>query len=230
MPEPLVGPLVDAGTAIPVRDGAAGLEVLLVHKGSGPQFHAGSWVFPGGKVDPEDRAGVPDGDRLAACAVAAVRETAEEAGVALDPASLVPFAHWTTPEGAPRRFATWFFLATPVVGGDHAPSFDGSEIQNAAWLTPQQALDQHHDGELDLPVPQYVSLLALADAPDVAAACAAAQANEPIEYLGRLREDDRGRLVFVYLPDAAFDGGPLDTPGARHRLVIDGRHMRYARP
>jgi hypothetical protein len=158
-----------------------------------------------------------------------VRETAEESGVALDPESLLPFAHWTTPEGAPRRFATWFFLALPAAGGDHAPTFDGSEIQNAAWMTPQQALDQHHGGELDLPIPQYVSLSALADSADVEAAYAAARAVEPIEYLGKLREDDQGRLVFVYLPDAAFEGGALDLPGARHRLVMDGRRMLYER-
>src|ERR1700692_2001424 len=43
--------------------------------------------------------------------------------LALD--ELVPYAHWITPEGMPKRFATWFFLAAapPEQAGAH----DGKE-------------------------------------------------------------------------------------------------------
>lgn len=222
-------PARDAGTAIPLRDGPGGLEVLLVHKGKGPQFHAGSWVFPGGAVDDADRAASATGDGVGAGAMAAARETFEESGVRLEPGSLVPFSHWTTPEVAPRRFATWFFLAATDPATDHVPVFDGHEIQDAAWMSPRRALDRHHDGEIDLPVPQYVSLLTLLESPTVERALAAAVARTPVAHLGRLRDDGNGRMVFVYESDAAFDGRPLDTPGARHRLVIDGRRMRYER-
>src|SRR6202048_3108743 len=39
--------------------------------------------------------------------------------LALD--ELVPYAHWITPEGMPKRFATWFFLAAapPEQAGAH---------------------------------------------------------------------------------------------------------------
>lgn len=224
--------LRDAATAIPLRDGADGLEVLMVHKGPGGQFHAGNWVFPGGKVDPEDWAGLDPDDRLGACARAAVRETLEEAALTLDPESLVAYAHWTTPVGAPRRFATWFFLAR-LAGGDRddadVPHFDGAEIQDARWMSPSQVLDLHHGEKLTVSVPQYISLLGLTPRADVASALDAARRSEPLDYLGQLRTDDAGRLVFVYQPDAALDGAPLDTAGPRHRVIAEGRRMIYER-
>ena len=43
-----------AATVVVVRDGAGGeIEVLMVHRNSKHTF-GGMWVFPGGKVDPED--------------------------------------------------------------------------------------------------------------------------------------------------------------------------------
>ncbi len=82
---------VPAATVLLIRDGAEGIEVFLVERGSGLHFGS-ALVFPGGKVDPED--GEPaifercDGlDSLsaeeAALRVAAVRETFEESGVIL---------------------------------------------------------------------------------------------------------------------------------------------------
>jgi 8-oxo-dGTP pyrophosphatase MutT (NUDIX family) len=216
-----------SGTAIALRDRDSGIEVLLVHKGGGRQFHAGSWVFPGGAVDDDDRNGLAPDDHLGACRVAAIRETFEESGVHVEPGSLVAFSHWTTPEMAPRRFATWFFLATVDASAEHVPTFDGQEIQDAAWMTPGVALERHHAGEIDLPIPQYVSLLGLREHPTAAAAQQAARAAEPVRYLGQLRDAGGGRMVFVYEADAAYGGHPLDAPGPRHRLVIDGRQMTY---
>lgn len=231
-------PLRAAGTVVVVRDGdgrmsgmssssGATLEVLLLHKGHGPQFHAGHWVFPGGAADPADAAGLDPDDDRAIARRAAVREAREEAGLILDPTDLVPLSHWTTPEGANRRFATWFFLAQ--VRDTAALAIDGDEIIDSCWLTPTAALDRHHEGALVLPVPQYLSMLWMAEHADVASALARAAAADPIRYLGRLRTDDDGRMVFLYDSDVAYDGGPLDKPGARHRAVQDGLRWRYER-
>ena len=97
-------PMHDAATVVLVRDGAEGLECLMLRKTSGQAF-GGLWVFAGGRVEPGDGSGL-DGARAAA-----VREALEETGLVVDPADLVPISHWTPPVEAPRRYATWFFLA-----------------------------------------------------------------------------------------------------------------------
>src|SRR5688500_20335105 len=87
----------------------------------------GMWVFPGGRVDPED------GEDEAGARRAAVRETVEEASLVVDPSALVPFAHWTPPPIAPKRFATWFFLAAAPTG---VVAVAGSELHAHPWGTP----------------------------------------------------------------------------------------------
>lgn len=85
---------VPAATVVLVRDGAAGLEVLLMRRPDTMAFAPGMHVFPGGRVDPAQdpvppvRGSLPGGDwadgTLArALVVAGVRETFEEAGVLL---------------------------------------------------------------------------------------------------------------------------------------------------
>src|SRR4051795_10090346 len=93
-----------AATVVVVRDGAGGeIEVLMVHRNSKHAF-GGMWVFPGGKVDPEDvDPGDPNNEEHTARRAAA-REAQEEAAVALDPQQLVAISHWTPPPEAPRKF------------------------------------------------------------------------------------------------------------------------------
>jgi 8-oxo-dGTP pyrophosphatase MutT (NUDIX family) len=97
-------PLQPAATVVLLRDAPGALETLLIQRGRKLVFFGGAWAFVGGRVDDEDRAGA--GDELAASRIAAVREAREESGLVLDAADLVPFSHWTTPPGPPRRFAT----------------------------------------------------------------------------------------------------------------------------
>ena len=81
-----------AATLILLRDGGAGLEVLMVRRHDDSSFAAGALVFPGGAVHREDgaaglRARCRDLDALApalaGAAVAAIRETFEECGILL---------------------------------------------------------------------------------------------------------------------------------------------------
>ena len=118
-----------AATVVVLRDGVKGLEVLLGRRSSNLAFHGGAWVFPGGRIDPEDYAGAP-ADLEAAARRAAVREAKEEAGVDVVAATLVHFSNWTTPEISPKRFATWFF-AGPVAGGNEIADGYETEIGRA---------------------------------------------------------------------------------------------------
>jgi 8-oxo-dGTP pyrophosphatase MutT (NUDIX family) len=91
-------PTVPAATLIIFRRHAGETQILFVERAATMAFAAGAIVFPGGRVDPGDHmlaANFPeiDGDDAAA-RIAAIRETVEEAGIAIgldgaiDPASI----------------------------------------------------------------------------------------------------------------------------------------------
>ena len=203
---------IPAATVVLARDcnGADGYEVLMLRKNAQLAF-GGMWVFPGGRVDADDGAG-EDGARRAA-----VREALEEAALVVEASSLVPFSHWTPPRGAPRRFATWFFLAPAPVGGE--VTIDGGEIHDHVWVTPTVALERHAAGEVELAPPTWVTLEWLAAVPTIEAALAQAAAG-PVEYFETHIGSADGDLVAVWHGDAAYESGDLAAPGPRHRLVM----------
>ncbi len=86
--------------------------------------------------------------------------------LALD--ELVPYAHWITPEGMPKRFDTWFFLAAapPEQVGAH----DGKESTDSIWLSPREALAGGESGRFKLPFPTTRNLIRLGKQPNVSAA------------------------------------------------------------
>ena len=105
-PDPPAVP-VPSATLILLRQGSPGLEVLLLERTPRSGFIPGAWVFPGGRVDPEDgdpellpyvegltereareQLALEDGEFPAlAFWVAAARETFEETGALLSPAT-----------------------------------------------------------------------------------------------------------------------------------------------
>lgn len=158
-----IGPMTDikpvpAATVVLVRENAVDttLEVLLLRRNSKLVFHGGHWVFPGGRVDAADFAACSTGLEYQAARKAAVRETREEAGIALLEQRLIHVAHWTTPPSLPRRFCTWFFVypLTEAV----AVEVDNDEILEYRWITPQQALQEAQQELLILPRPTKVTL------------------------------------------------------------------------
>jgi 8-oxo-dGTP pyrophosphatase MutT (NUDIX family) len=132
-----------------LRGGDAVLEVLLVRRTPEARFMGGFWVFPGGAVEPADRAAT---DEDGAHRAAAVRELAEEAAIeGVDPASLVGYSRWVTPETSGIRFDTRFYLAAAPVGAQ--PRVDGEECVDAGWFAPGAALDAYDRGDLPLVLP-----------------------------------------------------------------------------
>ncbi len=135
-----------AASVILLRGGGEQLELLLVKRTPHARFMGGVWVFPGGAVDAREGAGDE------AHRVAAVRELHEEAGIALeDPAALVKFSRWITPEEVQIRFDTHFFLAQLPPGQE--PQVDGEECVDLGWFTPRAALDANSAGEIQLVFP-----------------------------------------------------------------------------
>ncbi len=146
-------------------------------------FMAGKYVFPGGRVDKTDKIGpvgselrsgeiakllvemkgVPSPARARAIALAAVRETFEEAGIVIGSAlgdrkakapagwdafygtgfapaldALTFFARAITPPGRPRRFDTRFFCADAACIVERLAINDG-ELSGLDWITLEEA-------------------------------------------------------------------------------------------
>jgi 8-oxo-dGTP pyrophosphatase MutT (NUDIX family) len=152
---------------IVVREGQAGLEVLLAQRNPAVSFMGGAWVFPGGAVQAGD-------DGFEGCAL---RELEEEAKLRLEgPKELTPFSHWITPAEVAVRFDTRFYLAEAPADADPRP--DCEECVAVRWLTPAAALDAHRRGELALVFPTIKHLERLATFDSVAHAQESARASE----------------------------------------------------
>ncbi|MFO0748649.1 MAG: NUDIX hydrolase [Myxococcota bacterium] len=153
-------------------------EILLLRRHAGQGFMANVWVFPGGRVDEADHP--PEaGGPLDAHRAAAIRECAEEAGLALT-GELIACAHWVTPASEKKRFDTRFYLSVVAAGSVATP--DATEVTEALWITAADALARHARVDLPLAPPTWLVLHAMAACPDLAAleAWARAQAPEPV--------------------------------------------------
>ena len=215
-PDQLETPAIPAATVILLRDSDRGVETLMLHRTSKVHF-GGMWVFPGGRIDPED---YPESNDVNIAAQhAAVRETLEETGITIGGDAFAWFAHWTPPAGTPRRYATWFFAS--ILETDQVIAVDGFEIQNHEWIQPAEALARHAAGEIDLAPPTWITLHQLA-LHEPAAALWQVLKDQPVRvYETRIRKDKADRRIALWAEDAAYAGGEVDQSGPRHRLVLD---------
>ena len=209
-----------SSTIVVTRDGDAGLEVLLLERSGEPR----PWVFPGGKLDEADWG--PAGGEEAALRRAAVREADEEAGLTLDPDALLLISRWITPKVSPKRFDTYFYLAS--VSADVRVQVDGGEIASHRWLAPRAALDAHHASELRLAPPTFVSVTWLAAHADAASAARALATEDPITFRPRIHPIEEGACI-LYPGDAGYEAGDITLPGPRHRLVTNPSGWEYER-
>jgi 8-oxo-dGTP pyrophosphatase MutT (NUDIX family) len=212
-------PLRPAATVVLLREGPEGPEVWLMERNRKVGFMGAAWVFPGGRVDDGDAAlparfDRPD-DIPRAFRAAAARELDEEAGVRLGDASeyhldsLVPYAHWITPEIEPRRYDTWFFCAALPPGTE--AKIDGEEAVAGAWLRPVDALARHHAGGLPLAPPTLRTLSELAAFDSVAGILEAPRRTPPI--CPRFAVERDGALVTAGVDPTADDTIWVLLPG-----------------
>lgn len=149
----------DAATLILVRGKR---EVMMGQRAAGHVFMPDKWVFPGGRVDPGD-ARLPAATELTpeteallrlggvvrrpprAFALAAARETLEEAGLTLggeagpELSKLSFVARAITPPYRPRRFDARFFMADAAeVLCDDCP-VAGEELLHTKWFAMDEA-------------------------------------------------------------------------------------------
>lgn len=224
-------PAVPAATVVLLRDTADGVETLMLRRDTELAFAGGAWVFPGGRIDPED---YPEGTTsddpdavLEAARNAAAREAMEEAGLIVDPAGFVWFAHWTPPSGTGtrRRFATWFFAARAPSG---AVVVDGGEIRDHQWIRPADALVRRDKGEILIIPPTWITLNTLAHAESVDDLLSRMASGEPDVYVTRIGRAD-GVTVSMWAGDAGYEDGDAEKPGPRHRLLMRDDGWRFER-
>lgn len=192
-----------AVTLLVVRDTSQGLQVLLSRRSAQARFVPSAYVFPGGRLEPEDALLAQQANlhpahtaQQALLAAAALRECFEELGLllardaqgrmvtsamlaaagmqrhaplaaqlqaqgwrlALD--AVLPFAHWITDRDYPRRFDVPFLIARAPA--EQEAQADGFEQFDALWISPQDALQQHQQGQLLLVYPTIRTLERLA--------------------------------------------------------------------
>ncbi|MGE3536502.1 MAG: NUDIX domain-containing protein [Candidatus Tectimicrobiota bacterium] len=214
---------VPAATVILLRAADTGLETLLLRRNAALAFHGGAWVFPGGRIDAADCVPEAPTDTVAAARRAAVREAYEEAGVVLRPEDLVLLSHWTTPVGRPKRFATWFFVAS---AGTETVRIDGGEIHDHQWMQPEQALGAQRAGDIELPPPTFVTLVQLAAYRSLQDALERIAAQPPTTFVPRPATVPEGSCT-LYAGDAGYDTSDALCPGPRHRLWMLKSGWRY---
>jgi 8-oxo-dGTP pyrophosphatase MutT (NUDIX family) len=245
---------IPAATVILVRDLGHGLEVFLLKRHKKSSFMSNAFVFPGGKVDPDD----------AGAEMAAVRELFEEAGVLLvdapfdaaviaaeraallaserdlaviletatlrpDLTRLHPWSRWVTPSVEPKRFDTDFFVAELPPG--QTPSFDQKETVEELWIAPADAIARQAAGELRLAPPQLRTmheLLGIGDLASLHAAAAARRATHRDMICPRIVQEERG--LTILLPwDAGYAAAPGEgepIPGD-HPLAVPPSRMTW---
>ena len=176
----------DAATLVLVKREANGPRVLMGQRHGNMAFMANKYVFPGGRVDPGDQRILLGGNlrphvaerltkganaqRARGFALAAIRETFEEAGILIGeragklPRTRAPawrkfFEHGVaprldalefiaraiTPPNRTRRFAARFFMADASAIAHTLDARENDELLTPCWLTFAEAR------ELDLP-------------------------------------------------------------------------------
>jgi 8-oxo-dGTP pyrophosphatase MutT (NUDIX family) len=179
-----------AATVIPVRPGRAGVEVLVMRRGGASRFLPGYVVFPGGAVDVGDAA-LADrwfGSETEAPRAAAVRELAEETGLAVTaggvrsapgvaaalaaveqqppPSGNLPqISRWIAPDDVPVRFDARYFAVAAAVGVDPRP--DGHEAEEVWWADPREIMSRWAADRERLYWPTMKTMEALARCEDV---------------------------------------------------------------
>lgn len=232
-----------AATVICVRSGQTDPEpeVLMARRDTKLTFAGGMWVFPGGKVDPEDYEGEPDpsdSHKLdAAERRAAVREVKEEVNVDVDESELIRYSHWTPPQQALKRYLTSFFLVPFADDRSNVEVVvDDSEIREYRWLPISGVLSSHAPGTFDLAPPTFITLTNIAGHGSLESLVNAVSTEEPESFATRFGEID-GIGTALYHGDCAYEAAedPRNADilgkatGAKHRLWMDPAGWHYER-
>jgi 8-oxo-dGTP pyrophosphatase MutT (NUDIX family) len=86
-------------------------------------------------------------------------DACREEGICLAVDRLHYFSHWITPELAPKRYDTRFFVA--ALPPDQVPVHDDFETVDTVWVRPADALRRAREGQFDVIFPTMKNLQAI---------------------------------------------------------------------
>lgn len=126
-----------------------------------------------------------------------------DSGLELALDALVPYAHWITPEGMPKRFDTWFFLA--AAPPDQLGAHDGKESTDSIWVSPREAVEGGETGRFKLPFPTTRNLIRLAKQANVKSALDDARGMSIVTVMPVMTKTATGRQLRIPR-EAGYDG------------------------
>ena len=203
---------IPAATLVLMRPGPRAPELLMIERTAAMAFAPGALVFPGGRIDPDDRAIAGDD----APRVAAIRETVEETGIAVaidpQPGDLLeaelrralhagePFSKLLEANGLALRlgalvpWARWrpnfretrtfdtHFFVARAPAESRPVSADATESRHAFWASAADTLARADRGEAHIIFPTRRNLERLARFASFEDAAADARAH-PVEII-----------------------------------------------
>jgi 8-oxo-dGTP pyrophosphatase MutT (NUDIX family) len=113
----------------------------------------------------------------------------------LDLSAMIPFAHWVTPEGAPKRYDTHFRLCWRTT--EMTAVSDGCETVSAEWLTPAGALALGASKARTVLFPTKCQLDLLAQSTTVEGAVAAARSRRIVPVSPMMTRSERGTVLSI---------------------------------
>jgi 8-oxo-dGTP pyrophosphatase MutT (NUDIX family) len=232
-----------SATLILIRQHKAATEVYLMRRSSASKFMPGAFVFPGGSVEVDDRdiafwcnhVDIPmdrllhcldgEADRMLPFAVAAIRETWEEAALLMatpkkaivdmtsDRHGPSSFAQQIQSNGLDlsiSRLGRWSHWITPermpqrfntffflaAVDKDQDCRPDNHEADRGVWINPKRALAENERGSLPLSPPTLVTLHQMLPFPDLDTLVAESRSRSwPAPIMPRLCPLETGTLI-----------------------------------
>lgn len=207
-----------AATVLTIREiPEGGIELLLLKRNRALAFAPNAWVFPGGRIDEADGS-LSENQILQTARIAGAREASEEANLTVHPKDLHHYCHWTTPVGANRRYATWFFHTKT-----HYRSkvrIDESEIVDHLWVSPRDALVRMTSASFTLLPPTFISIERIKNAASYADVITEFNRTGIIT-AAPVTDFKDGKFYCLYKGDAGFETKDITATGPSHRLIVD---------
>lgn len=120
---------------------------------------------------------------------------------------LVPFAHWITPLGMPKRFDTQFYLA--VAPADQVGAHDGTESVDSIWIGPNAAVQGAKSGTFKLVFATERNLIKLGRQNSATAALDAAGKSPVVTVCPEVIRGENSRQLRIPV-EAGYDGSVFE--------------------